>query len=297
MSDGMRVRLALGARGRQVNGERRRPRWTRALLGLGLGAAMAWGLAGCHKTPPATLDTTVDQNGVDPADANMAPVSGDGSAPAQVLGQNAQYQPQQQGEDYSQQQAAPIERVAPGSGDQSYSDSEQFDPYASDLTDEQATQPPPPLPEYDQPPAPDPDYLWTPGYWAWGPEGYYWVPGAWAAPPYVGALWTGLLGIRGRVLSLPPRLLGTAHRLLRWHRLWLRIRRPRLLRRLLERRPLLLQHGHHPCERQCDSQRLRPQCGCQQCDGEQPGHQSGELQRRQWWGAGTSRCGRGCGAA
>jgi hypothetical protein len=151
---------------------------------------MAWGLAGCHKTPPATSDTTVDQNGVDPADANMAPVSGDGSAPAQVLGQNAQYQPQQQGEDYSQQQAAPIERVAPGAGDQSYSDSEQSDPYASDLTDEQATQPPPPLPEYDQPPAPDPDYLWTPGYWAWGPEGYYWVPGAWAAPPYVGALWT-----------------------------------------------------------------------------------------------------------
>jgi hypothetical protein len=32
--------------------------------------------------------------------------------------------------------------------------------------------------------------LWTPGYWAWGPDGYYWVPGAWVEPPYYGALWT-----------------------------------------------------------------------------------------------------------
>jgi hypothetical protein len=32
--------------------------------------------------------------------------------------------------------------------------------------------------------------MWTPGYWAWGPDGYYWVPGAWVEPPYYGALWT-----------------------------------------------------------------------------------------------------------
>ncbi len=55
---------------------------------------------------------------------------------------------------------------------------------------DQTNQPPPPLPEYDQPPCPGPNYLWTPGYWSWGPYGYYWVPGAWFLPPYYGALWT-----------------------------------------------------------------------------------------------------------
>ena len=32
--------------------------------------------------------------------------------------------------------------------------------------------------------------MWTPGYWAYGDDGYYWVPGAWVPAPYVGALWT-----------------------------------------------------------------------------------------------------------
>jgi hypothetical protein len=32
--------------------------------------------------------------------------------------------------------------------------------------------------------------MWTPGYWAYGSDGYYWVPGAWVPAPYVGALWT-----------------------------------------------------------------------------------------------------------
>jgi len=52
------------------------------------------------------------------------------------------------------------------------------------------SEPPPPLPVYDQPVIPGPGYLWTPGYWAISPAGYYWVPGAWVMPPYVGALWT-----------------------------------------------------------------------------------------------------------
>jgi hypothetical protein len=50
--------------------------------------------------------------------------------------------------------------------------------------------PPPPLPVYSMPPAPYPNYMWTPGYWAWGPAGYYWVPGTWVAPPSVGLYWT-----------------------------------------------------------------------------------------------------------
>ena len=49
---------------------------------------------------------------------------------------------------------------------------------------------PPALPVYTQPLCPGPDYLWTPGYWAYGPEGYYWVPGVWVQPPTVGVLWT-----------------------------------------------------------------------------------------------------------
>jgi hypothetical protein len=57
---------------------------------------------------------------------------------------------------------------------------------------------PPALPVYVQPACPTPGYLWTPGYWAWGPAGYYWVPGVWVAPPRVGVLWTpGYWGFMG----------------------------------------------------------------------------------------------------
>lgn len=49
---------------------------------------------------------------------------------------------------------------------------------------------PPPLPVYEQPPMPALGYIWSPGYWAWGPDGYYWVPGTWVLPPELGLLWT-----------------------------------------------------------------------------------------------------------
>jgi len=49
---------------------------------------------------------------------------------------------------------------------------------------------PPLLPVYEQPFIPGPGYIWTPGYWGWGPGGYYWVPGTWVVAPFVGALWT-----------------------------------------------------------------------------------------------------------
>lgn len=48
---------------------------------------------------------------------------------------------------------------------------------------------PPALPVYVQPVCPAPGYIWTPGYWAYGPESYYWVPGTWVMAP-VGMLWT-----------------------------------------------------------------------------------------------------------
>src|ERR1017187_10551898 len=49
---------------------------------------------------------------------------------------------------------------------------------------------PPAIPIYAQPISPGYGYIWTPGYWAWGEDGYYWVDGAWVYPPYAGALWT-----------------------------------------------------------------------------------------------------------
>jgi len=49
---------------------------------------------------------------------------------------------------------------------------------------------PPVLPVYAQPPCPVEGYLWTPGYWAYGPAGYYWVAGVWVPPPQPGFLWT-----------------------------------------------------------------------------------------------------------
>ncbi len=49
---------------------------------------------------------------------------------------------------------------------------------------------PPVLPVYEQPPCPGDGLMWTPGYWAYGPDGYFWVPGAWVPAPFEGALWT-----------------------------------------------------------------------------------------------------------
>ena len=49
---------------------------------------------------------------------------------------------------------------------------------------------PPLLPWYPQPLCPGDGYIWTPGYWAWGPYGYYWVPGTWVFAPAVGLFWT-----------------------------------------------------------------------------------------------------------
>lgn len=151
----------------------------RALGAVALSGAIALA-AGCHGSAQST--------GPDPAAANMAPANGQ----TQVMGENAAYTPQQQGESYPQQEPAPVQQAYPQQAypqqQQGYypSDTEQ----AGEEALEETSEAPPPLPEYDQPPAPGPDYIWTPGYWAWGPAGYYWVPGAWVEAPYYGALWT-----------------------------------------------------------------------------------------------------------
>jgi len=53
-----------------------------------------------------------------------------------------------------------------------------------------ASEPPPPLPVYEQPPCPEEGFLWTPGNWQYASGGYFWVPGTWVQPPRVGVLWT-----------------------------------------------------------------------------------------------------------
>ena len=70
---------------------------------------------------------------------------------------------------------------------------------------EQAPEPPPPLPVYEQPPPPEDGYIWTPGVWRWGPEGYFWVPGTWVAPPAPGLLWTpGYWALTGTAYVFHP---------------------------------------------------------------------------------------------
>ena len=67
----------------------------------------------------------------------------------------------------------------------------------------------------------------------------------------------GLLGFRGRHLSVARRLLGAAHRLLRRHQLRLRLYRHRFRGRLLGSRPLLLQPRRDQCERHPHHQCVR----------------------------------------
>jgi hypothetical protein len=61
---------------------------------------------------------------------------------------------------------------------------------------------PPVLPVYAQPVCPGDGYLWTPGYWAYGPAGYFWVPGTWVLAPRPGFLWTpGYWGFGGGIYA------------------------------------------------------------------------------------------------
>jgi hypothetical protein len=64
---------------------------------------------------------------------------------------------------------------------------------------------PPALPVYTQPLCPGPGFIWTPGYWAYGPDGYYWVPGVWVRAPFIGGLWTpGYWGWSGGIYFWHP---------------------------------------------------------------------------------------------
>ena len=132
-------------------------------------------LAACNKPQDQSAQNQPVQNqpadvsNGDPANGNLAPAT------------QADYQ-----------QPAPVgsrapQSYAPPPGNPYSQDYDQSSSYDQPI---QASEPPPPLPDYSQPPAPGDDYIWTPGYWSYANAGYYWVPGAWIVAPYVGALWT-----------------------------------------------------------------------------------------------------------
>ena len=137
------------------------------------------GLTACNKSQtqsaqnqiPATQ--TADVPNANPADGNLAPA---GQYTSEYASQPAETPPV----------APSAQSYAPPTGDYP-SDYDQNTSYEQPV---QASEPPPPLPDYTQPPAPGDDYVWTPGYWYYSDAGYYWVPGAWVLAPWVGALWT-----------------------------------------------------------------------------------------------------------
>src|ERR1700744_3707755 len=144
------------------------------IFGAVIGLAALAGIAGCKKNSPAPIVPATNDSGPDPAAANLAPVD-----------PNSQQVNESQQQSLADQQSAPVP-CAPAPA--RTLTATNYNQVAAPT--EQATQPPPPLPEYQQPPAPPPNDLWTPGYWGYAPTGYYWVPGVWVAAPYVGALWT-----------------------------------------------------------------------------------------------------------
>jgi hypothetical protein len=155
-----------------------------------LALATAFGVAGCHSSPPpaATTDTsqtTTQDQSADPASANLAPATYTTTlAPA----------------------SSPDQSEPAASNSSVSQDSDETDESANvESPTVTAPQPPPQLPDYEQPPCPGDGYIWTPGYWGYAPTGYYWVPGAWVSAPYEGALWTpGYWGYRaGRYAYYP----------------------------------------------------------------------------------------------
>jgi len=178
-------------------------------VGASTGLVLAVMQVGCRQqTPlvPAPIENGSAANGADPAAANMlqvptdatgAPVQRVASQGTQVAGQSYTQVPTQNGESYPQDQGMPQDPSQQAGYDpQQDGDDTAYqngvDAYAQyvDNSVPPATQPPPPLPVYEQPDAPGPNYLWTPGYWSYANTGYFWVPGAWVAAPYQGALWT-----------------------------------------------------------------------------------------------------------
>jgi len=158
-------------------------RCSKLLSFLGLAAAVS--VAGCHgnqsqqseanSSQPAAQQ---DQASADPASANLAPVAYTSGAATSEQNES------------SPSSAEPESAASPDYSNVPAADDSADESDYGIQPEDTAAEPPPALPEYDQPPCPGDGYMWTPGYWYYGPSGYYWVPGAWVQAPYEGALWT-----------------------------------------------------------------------------------------------------------
>ena len=95
-------------------------------------ALLIVGLTGCNKSQNQSVGTQpADVTNADPANGNLASADQSGAQPASV----------------------------PAAPEASYEENSSYQQPV------QASEPPPPLPDYSQPPAPGDDYVWTPGYW------------------------------------------------------------------------------------------------------------------------------------
>jgi YXWGXW repeat-containing protein len=194
--------------------------FSRMITTAGLALVLAAAVIGCH----SASGQTASSGSGDPSDVNGA--TAQTCPPGQVLMSDnscaapdqSQPAPQPSPQSYPSQQATAAPPSQPEevyaqepqqpygqSGDYNSGDYETQNPY-DDQTYQQdayndgyqqgyergleASQPPPPLPVYEQPLCPGPGYMWNPGYWSYGNGGYYWVPGVWVLAPYTGALWT-----------------------------------------------------------------------------------------------------------
>jgi hypothetical protein len=168
-------------------------------------AVLGFLVAGCHSNQNQNQNQAQNQSqsqpAADPAAANMVPMSSSDSGagtqnppppPPDQASQAPDNSGADQGQPSGQGQNQPGDQYQSQSGDQ-YQSAPPPEQYGNDYgeTEEDASaEAPPPIPEYEQPPAPEPDSIWTPGYWAYAPQGYYWVPGVWVMAPWIGALWT-----------------------------------------------------------------------------------------------------------
>ena len=124
--------------------------------------ALTFGVVGCQKN--ATQDTS-SQSQPAQTDQSQDPAAAANLAPADATqATSANNQPPNQAPQQNYQQPAP---------DQNYSN-DDYDAGDEDTSYGQpvmeATQPPPPLPEYSQPDCPGDGYLWTPGYSSYAPH-------------------------------------------------------------------------------------------------------------------------------
>ncbi len=148
------------------------------LSGLFLAAALIMGGCGASTNTSETPAST----GPDPAAGNLASTDQSAATPvansqpaaaAPVYSQPAPQQAVQNAPQYSQPDPSQQDNS------QQYSDSSQYADVDNSEPPVEATDPPPPLPDYSQPECPGENYIWTPGsleFGSWHPTSEHFGP-------------------------------------------------------------------------------------------------------------------------